>query len=76
MRSLLISLYVIVACIFFCVGKVTTEQEVRNSFLAALASSLWPLACIAVAVCVIYEKRKGNVARAYTHSPERRSSSI
>ena len=63
MHSSLIALYVIVACIFFVVGKATTEPEVRNASLAALASLLWPLSLIAVVICVVYEKRKGNVAR-------------
>ncbi len=58
MHSSLIALYVIVAGVFFVVGKATTPTEVRNGSLAALASLLWPLSCIAVVVCVVYEKWK------------------
>jgi hypothetical protein len=63
MNSSLIALYLIVAGLFFVLGKATNGPEERNSFLAALAALLWPLTVFAVAVCVLYEKRKGAVSR-------------
>ncbi len=58
-----VACYLIVACIFFVLGKATTPPEVRNASFSALASLLWPIACIAVVVRVVYEKWKGNVER-------------
>ncbi len=62
MHRSLIALYIIVACIFFVLGKATTPPEVRNASFSALTSLLCPLSCIAVVVCVVYEKWKGDVA--------------
>jgi hypothetical protein len=49
-------LYALVALFFFFMGKITTEPEDRDAFLATLASLLWPLAMIVVLISVIYSR--------------------
>jgi hypothetical protein len=52
MATTLVICYIAIALIIFAVGKVTTDPEIYNIFLASAASLLWPLAI--TCVCILH----------------------
>jgi uncharacterized membrane protein SirB2 len=56
MSMLAVVAYLIVATLFFAVGRVTAQHEKIDFFFAFLMSMLWPVSAVAVAVHALHLK--------------------